>query len=120
MSTSKGLSWVIALGGLWEIISPFVLGYSNNTGALWDSIIIGIVLLVLGVWSALTTNPGTARVLDWINFILGLWLIISSFVLGFSSIAIAMWDLIIVGIIVAVLGIVAALSVRRTEPIPHP
>ncbi len=121
MRTSRTLSWIVAIIGLWQLISPFVLGYSANTTAMWNAIIVGIIFIVLGVWSALTSNPGTARVLDWINFIVGLWLIVSSFVLGFSSLTIAMWDAIIVGIVNAVLSIWAALSVHGVETtVPRP
>lgn len=40
----------------------------------------------------------------WINLILGLWLIVSPFVLGFSSNAYALWNNLIVGILVAVIA----------------
>ena len=48
--------------------------------------------------------------LSWINFILGLWLIIAPFVLQFSNNQVATWNSVIVGIIVAVLSIIRALS----------
>ena len=48
--------------------------------------------------------------LSWINFILGLWLIIAPFVLHFSNNPVATWNSVIVGVVVAVLSIVRALS----------
>jgi hypothetical protein len=48
--------------------------------------------------------------LSWINFILGLWLIIAPFVLHFSNNQVATWNSVIVGIVVAVLSIIRALS----------
>ena len=53
--------------------------------------------------------------LSWINFILGLWLISALFVLRFSSNQAATWDSVIVGVIVAVLSIIRALSHTSVE-----
>lgn len=114
MNTSKTLSWVTAILGIWTGISPFIFGYSNVTMALWDFVIVGLALLVLGVIAALSDNPGTKRGLDWVNAIIGLWLLVSPFVLGFSSfVGSAQTDAIIVGIVVIILNVWAALSVRR-------
>lgn len=51
-ATRPWASWVDALIGLWMIISPWVYRYSG-TDWKWNSIIIGIIMIVLGVWSAL-------------------------------------------------------------------
>ncbi len=40
----------------------------------------------------------------WFNLILGLWLIVSPWLLGFSTVAAAMWNSVIVGIVVAALS----------------
>lgn len=48
-------SWLNALIGIWVIISPWVYGYSG-TAWMWNSIILGIIMLVLGFWSA-TASP---------------------------------------------------------------
>ncbi len=110
MKTAKNLNWVIALAGIWEVIAPFVLSYTKVSSAMWDAIIIGIVLVILGVWAALANSPGTVKGLSWVNAILGLWLIIAPFILSYSSTASAMWNDIIVGVIVVILGVWAALA----------
>jgi hypothetical protein len=48
--------------------------------------------------------------LSWINFVLGLWLIIAPFALRYSTVSTAMWNNVIVGIVVAVLAIIRALE----------
>lgn len=52
----------------------------------------------------------------WINFILGLWLIISSFLLGYSNVRPAMWNEIIVGVLVLIFSstVGASLTNRST------
>lgn len=116
MGTQKALSWLVALAGLWEVIAAFVLGYSASTAALWDAIIVGIALIVLAAWAALSSAEGTDRTLDWINVVLGVWLIVAPFVLGYSVVAAALWNDIIVGIVVVVLAGWAALTMGRHHP----
>ena len=117
MGTGKALSWLVALAGLWEVIAPFVLGYTSGT-AEYNAIIVGIVLIILGVWSALSNDAGTDRTLNWVNALIGLWLVLSPFILGFSGFVTAMTNAIIVGVIVIILAVWAAVQFR--SPTPHP
>jgi hypothetical protein len=50
------ISWVNAVLGLWVMISPWVLGYAHNRVAMWDNVIVGMVVIVLACWSALATE----------------------------------------------------------------
>jgi len=49
----KGLSWVNFILGLWLIIAPFVLQYSADSAATWNSVVIGIVVAILSIVRAL-------------------------------------------------------------------
>ena len=51
------LSWVIALLGIWLIISPFLFGMSGVTALLWDYLIVGLGFVVFGALGAV--SPGT-------------------------------------------------------------
>ena len=113
MKTAKTLNWVIVIGGVWEVLAPFILAYSDAKGAMWDAIIIGLALIVLGAWAALTNAGSTVKTLSWINAILGLWLIIAPFLLSYSKVAAAMWNDIIIGIIVLALGAWAASAAKE-------
>lgn len=50
------------------------------------------------------------KTLSWINFVLGLWLIIAPFALRYNMVPTATWNNVIVGIAVAVLSIIRALE----------
>jgi SPW repeat-containing protein len=50
------------------------------------------------------------KTLSWINFVLGLWLIIAPFALRYNMVATATWNNVIVGVVVAVLSIIRALE----------
>ena len=92
--SSSGNSWVNLLLGIWVIISPFVLGIHAPKG-IWNNVITGVVVGVLAIirWSMHQSGW------SWVNLILGIWLVISPFVLFLSSTA--MWNNVIVGIIIA-------------------
>ena len=112
----KVLNWIIALCGLWElgdIVLPFIIGFGNVKAFVWNHIIVGMVLVLVGAWAARTSHVRTARTLDWIAAVAGLWLMIAPFLLGPPEIAAGLWNDIIVGVIVLVLGVWAALASPR-------
>jgi len=123
---SNRLNWIVALLGLWQILAPFVLGYSNITYALYNAVAVGVLLIVFAVWSIRAPNVSTASTLNWINVILVLWLIAAPYVLGYSAVDRAVVNTLIVGIAVVVLEILATMTMRRQitvhteEPVSHP
>lgn len=38
--------WLGIVFGIWLIIAPFVLGYSNVVNAMWNDIILGILIAI--------------------------------------------------------------------------
>lgn len=114
----KAFGWIIALCGLWEfgdVVLPFVIGFGQVHVWVWNHIAVGILLMIAGVRTALTGQAGTARTMSWIAAAAGLWLILASFILGNPVLAAGLWNDILVGVIVLILGGWAALaSSRRT------
>ena len=123
--TVQWTSGINVVAGLWLIIAPFVLGYDEIQAALWNDIVVGIIVAAFAVARVARPlmNPG----LSWINAVLGLWLIVAPFVLGYGRVVeaealavegavggaqTAMWNDIIVGVIILVLGVWSALSAR--------
>jgi len=110
MKTATSLSWLVAVAGLWALVSPFSLGYSAITMAMWNAVIVGAVLIILAAGAALSRDAGIDRNLDWINAVLGLWLVVSPFILGYSATMAALWNTIIVGLMVIVLAVWATFT----------
>lgn len=123
--TVQWTSGINIVAGLWLIIAPFVLGYEGIQAALWNDVLVGIIVAAFAV--ARVARPLMNPSLSWLNALLGLWLIVAPFVLGYGG-AIegealaaegavggaqtALWNDIIVGVIVLVLGAWSALSAR--------
>ncbi|MBU6389453.1 SPW repeat protein [Patescibacteria group bacterium] len=105
--TASGLDVV---AGLWLIAAPFIFNYSVNGGSTTNDIIVGIVVLVLAATQAAGENYRMSWP-SWVNVLLGIWLIIAPFALSYPSGSAAMWNDIVLGIVVGILALVSALSV---------
>lgn len=46
----KYFNWAQIILGIWLVVSPWILGFSDINTALWDSVIIGILILISGLW----------------------------------------------------------------------
>lgn len=105
------LRWATGLSiiaGLWLLISPFILGYSDRTNAVWDDVILGIAIAIIAALRLWWFSD--MAWLSWLNLILGAWVVISPWVLGFSDQSTAMADNVIVGVIVFILSGWAAMT----------
>lgn len=43
--------WVVSLIGVWFILSPWLYRYAGESW-MWNSIVVGIAMVMLGAWSA--------------------------------------------------------------------
>lgn len=94
--------WITGILGLALAVAPFVLGYSNHTGALWTSVILGVVVILVSAYEAADRNK--AKWEYWIAGLAGLVAIIAPFVLGFSAMTTAMWTTIVLGVLMLLLA----------------
>jgi SPW repeat len=101
-------SGINVIAGLWLIISPFVLSYTGLQGALWNDVILGIVIAALA--AIRVAGAMDQPWLSWVNVVLGAWVIISAWVLGFVDTPAALWDNVIVGVIVLIVAAWSALA----------
>ncbi len=92
----------------WQVFSPFILGYAFSPWALWDGLLVGLIILVLAWYRML--RPTASVIPSWINVVLGAWLAISPFVLGFTPVFGALWNDLTIGIAVVVFSAVGLLN----------
>ncbi len=97
-TTTRWQDVLSMLLGFWLLLSPVILGfYTLEMGvAVWHSFILGLVVAAVSI-AALTRFYIWE---EWVNVVLGLWLIASPFVLGFTGVTEAMWNHIIVGLLI--------------------
>jgi len=85
--------------GLWMIASPWALRYQAETNLTLNILIVGILIAVV----ALTALFRVMAWEEWVNVVLGVWLAVSPWATGFSGLA--AWNAVVVGVVVAVLGL---------------
>jgi len=86
--------------GLWLIVSPWVLSYASKATPAWNAHAVGIIIAV----AALAALAAFQEWEEWVNVTLGAWLVVSPYLLGFSTLAAAFWNQLIVGLLVALLA----------------
>lgn len=108
-----GSNWVNVLLGVWIVISPFVLGFSNMRAIMWNNIATGGAIFLLAMGGS--AGRGAPSML---NVLLGIWLLISPFVLKASR-PVAVWNNVILGIIVAIVALTGTHRAPATTAAPH-
>jgi hypothetical protein len=69
--------------------------------AAWNAWVLGVIIFLLSL-SAVSQFTSTS---EWINILLGIWVFIAPWVLGFAHIPAAAWDHWIVGAVIVILGL---------------
>jgi len=78
----KTASTLDLFAGVWLMISPLIL-VSHNSSAMWSDALPGIAIALLALYRI--QNPASAVWLSWINVLLGIWILISPWLLRFSG-----------------------------------
>jgi len=110
----RAASGLDILAGIWLVIAPFVLNYSAHGGSTANDVVVGIVVLLLAGYQAAGENYRTSWP-SWVNTLLGLWLIATPFLFSFPSGSAAMWNDVILGIIVGGSALVGAMMVPADD-----
>jgi uncharacterized integral membrane protein len=124
------LDWLIRILAVWLFFSPWILQFGKNTptgqtaagsvvnqavsNASWNAWILGALIFIISL-SALGRNFKQ----EWINLVLGAWIFIAPWALGFASgnYATAAWDHWIVG---ALIFIAAAVIIFENRSLQRP
>jgi hypothetical protein len=82
MKEKRWQDWLNLLIGIWLFISPWVVGFAGTeTAASWNAWILGAGIVV---FSAIAVSMPQAWE-EVINVLLGIWMVISSWVLGVAN-----------------------------------
>jgi hypothetical protein len=116
---AQAMSFMNVVAGIWLVVAPWILGYSDLSAALWNDVVVGVAIIVLaGIRAA---SPARFIPVSWANVLLGLWLILAPFVLQYGELtaaavvgSVALWNDIIVGLVVITLAVFSATSSERS------
>jgi hypothetical protein len=107
----------VFLLGLYCAASPWIVHYTTSQPALvTHNLIMGIAIGLLAL--GFTRAPERMYGLSWAMCALGVWLIISPWVVGESPDAGVVWNNIIIGALAVILGLVCAGTAAKASPRP--
>lgn len=95
--------------GLWVFVSPRVLDYTGQTAAAWNAYVIGAGIVVFALIAARIPKARE----EIINMVLGVWLVVSPFVLGYSAMTEIALHSVLVGILATAFAIWAMSNDQR-------
>jgi hypothetical protein len=71
--------------GVWLMVSPWVLAYTDTPFAVWNAYVLGAIIAVAAAAALVAFHEWE----EWVSMVLGLWLIASPWVLGFATVKFA-------------------------------
>jgi hypothetical protein len=114
-------NWANVVLGVILFVAPWVtgtaydLGISADSHAAWNAWIVGAVVALVALWSLAAP---ASQLPEWINVVLGIWLFIAPWVLGYSLLTASAWTAWIIGILVIIMAGWAILDVMRLHSAP--
>lgn len=73
--------WADLLLGLAVLLSPWLLGFAETAAPMWNAVIVGTTIIILSAFAIAHLEPWE----EWLNIGLGLWLIVSSWMLDYGA-----------------------------------
>jgi hypothetical protein len=108
--------WVNLLLGAWLVISPWVMTYpADNPAAIWNACLVGLGILVFSIYAVYLPKIWE----EGINIVLGLWMVISPWVLAYAMFLDLRANAVLVGIVVAALALWAMMRDKDFEKWRH-
>ncbi|RMD64967.1 MAG: hypothetical protein D6826_01205 [Alphaproteobacteria bacterium] len=96
--------------GIWLVVSPWALAYAAHQAAAWNAYVLGVVIAVAAFAALIAFHEWE----EWVNTAFAVWLIISPWALGYATVSAALWNQIIVGLVVGGLALWSAFA-RRAQ-----
>jgi hypothetical protein len=107
----------VFLLGLYCAASPWIVHYTASQPALvTHNLIMGIAIGMLAL--GFTRAPERMYGLSWAMCALGVWMIISPWIVGESPDAGVVWNNIVIGALAVILGLVCAGTAAKASPRP--
>lgn len=112
METSRTPDVINLVLAVCLFLSPWVIGFTGDATPAWNAWIIAIALAVVAV----AAISAFAEWEEWVNLALGVWLILSPWLLGFAGNMNARWTHIILGVLAVIASAYALWDYRRSPP----
>ena len=92
---------VNAVLGIWLVLSPWILGFQAEQTPMMNAVIVGVALAAAALGAVFVPRAWE----EWTEVVLGLWLVVSPWVLGFASNTVAVRNAVVAGVAITVLAL---------------
>lgn len=92
---------VNAVLGVGVVLSPWVLGFQDMTLAMANAVVIGLALIAAALGAIFVPRAWE----EWTEAILGLWLVVSPWALGFNTHYQATMNALVIGAVIVALAL---------------
>jgi FtsH-binding integral membrane protein len=104
MNEQHWQDWLVAIVGAWLVVSNLVLSYvipetapaALDATIFWNALVTGAAAILLGGMAIAAFTLWE----EWADIAIGLWLVVSPWILGFADIQLAMWNVVLSGIVI--------------------
>lgn len=113
--------WVMLAFGVWLFFSPFIFQFSSYSGiAAINEYVLGIAVAAFAITALVVPRIWE----EWVNLALGVWILLSPFVLGFYGSQLAestgAWNNLLIGLLIGGDAAWAVISQQQTmHPVAH-
>ena len=107
--------WINLVCAVLLFISPWILAFSGDVTATRAAWISGVVVAIFAV-AALVQF---AEWEEWVSLLLGVWMIVAPWVLGFSSVGVAVAAFVVLGLVVAIASAAEIWQIRHPHVMAH-
>jgi len=87
--------------GAWLVLSPWALGFQDDVTAMGNFVIVGAVLVATALGAMFLPMAWE----EWTESALGLWMVISPWVLGYTTSQTALVNAVVAGMVILTLGL---------------
>ncbi len=118
--SSPSLQWSSSLNvllGLWLVIAPWALNFSDQNNAVWNHVVVGVAIAMIGL--VRMSAPTNWAPLSLLNVVLGGWMIAAPFIMTFDTVAdtaAIYWNDALVGAAVVILALIGSNAGARQRP----
>ena len=99
--------------GIWAFLTPWAVGRHPGTPVVANYVIVGILITFFAGAALVAVRPW----LEGINIVVGAWLLVSPWLLGFRAITSLMWSAVVIGILVMIFSALALIKKQSQDPI---
>ena len=94
--------------GIWVLVTPGLNGHRLSAKLAANDVIVGILIAFFAGAALIVFRPWQES----INMVLGAWLLVSPWVLGFQAVPSLMWGSVVIGVVVMFCSAVALANKR--------